>query len=607
MPGKHISRRSQVTALAVTPATIAPPLPGSDAPDPFAEVAALANRLTVSMVAQWTRGISPAALASAYFDWMSHLALAPGKLAHLALKAGRKEMRLAHFAAGNRSDAPCEPVITPLPQDHRWDDPGWRDLPYAYWQQAFLLGQQWWDAATRDVPGMAPHHERVVNFVGRQLLDMVAPSNSPLTNPVLQRRIIETGGACLIEGARLLREDLERALRHNPPVGAEAFVPGKQVAVTPGQVVFRNELIELIQYVPTTDTVRAEPVLIVPAWIMKYYILDLSPANSLVKWLVGQGHSVFMISWRNPDGSLRDMDMDDYRRLGPMAALDAVQAITGAAKVHGVGYCLGGTLLTIAAAAMARDGDDRLASLSLFAAQTEFSEPGELGLFIDPSQLEFLDEMMWTQGYLDSRQMAGTFELLRSNDLIWSRLIGEYLMGERPAMNDLMAWNADGTRMPYAMHSEYLRRLFLNDDLAEGRFPVDGRPVSLSDLHLPIFALGTETDHVAPWQSVHKLHMLTESEVTFVLTSGGHNAGIVSPPGHPHRHYRVLTRPEGGAYLDPASWEREAVFHDGSWWPEWEAWLAGHPGALVAPPPMGATDKGYPPLLSAPGSYVHAP
>jgi polyhydroxyalkanoate synthase len=605
MPGRRKSGLTEPGATSGDPSVTPPPPTIADLPDPFEGVAALANRLTVSMLAQWTRGISPAALASAYFDWVSHLALARGRVGHLALKAGRKELRLAHFAADNLPGAPADPVIAPLPQDHRWDDPAWRDLPYALWQQSFLLGQQWWDAATRDVPGMEPHHERVVNFVGRQLLDMVAPSNSPLTNPVLQRRIWETGGTCLIEGAKLLREDLERALRHGPPVGADAFVPGKQVAITPGQVVFRNELIELIQYAPATETVRADPVLIVPAWIMKYYILDLSPDNSLVRWLVGQGHTVFMISWRNPDGALRDMDMDAYRRLGPMAALDAVQAITGSARIHGVGYCLGGTLLAIAAAAMARDGDNRLASLSLFAAQTEFSEPGELGLFIDPSQLEFLDEMMWTQGYLDSWQMAGTFELLRSNDLIWSRLIGEYLMGERPAMNDMMAWNADGTRMPYAMHSEYLRRLFLNDDLAEGRFPVEGRPVRLADLHLPIFALGTETDHVAPWHSVHKLHLLTDSELTFVLTSGGHNAGIVSPPGHPRRHYRVLTRAAGGAYRDPDSWENEAAAHDGSWWPEWGAWLAARSGAAVAPPPMGAPGKGYPPLLPAPGSYVH--
>lgn len=584
-----------------------PPLPAEQAPDPFDQTAALVDRLAVAQLAQWTNGISPAALTEAWFDWASHFALAPGKQVHMAMKAGRKALRLMHFAAANRPWSPAAPVIAPLPQDHRWDDPAWADLPYAWWQQSFLLLQQWWDAATRDVRGMDPHHERVVNFVGRQILDMLAPSNSILTNPALQRRIAETGGTCLIEGMLLLAEDVERMTRHSPPVGAEAFKPGEQVAITPGEVVWRNELIELIQYTPATDKVRPEPVLIVPAWIMKYYILDLSPEDSLVRWMVGQGYTVFMISWRNPDGALRDRGMDDYRRLGPMAALDAVQAITGAPKVHGVGYCLGGTLLAIAAAAMARDGDDRLASMTLFAAQTEFSEPGELGLFIDSSELEFLDEMMWTRGYLESWQMAGTFELLRSNDLIWSRLIGEYLMGTRPPMNDLMAWNADGTRMPYAMHSEYLRRLFLNDDLAEGRFPVDGRPVSLSDLHLPIFAVGTETDHVAPWHSVYKLHLLTDSELTFLLTAGGHNAGVVSPPGHPRRHYRVLTRAAEGPYLDPDSWEREAAPHEGSWWPEWGAWLDARSGEPVAPPPMGAPDKGYPSLAPAPGDYVRQP
>ncbi|WP_084249965.1 PHA/PHB synthase family protein [Sphingomonas mali] len=581
--------------------------PTEQLPDPFDQTAALVDRFTVAQLAQWTNGISPAALAGAYFDWASHLALAPGKQMHMAMKAWRKALRLMHFAAANQPWTVPAPVITPLPQDHRWDDPAWRDLPYALWQQSFLLIQQWWDAATRDVRGMDPHHERVVNFVGRQILDMLAPSNSILTNPVVQRRVLETGGACLIEGMQLLREDVERRIRHSPPVAAEAFKPGEQVAVTAGQVVWRNELIELIQYAPTTRKVRPEPVLIVPAWIMKYYILDLSPENSLVRWLVEQGYTVFMISWRNPDASLRDRDMEDYRRLGPMAALDAVQAITGASKVHGVGYCLGGTLLAIVAAAMARDGDDRLASMTLFAAQTEFSEPGELGLFIDSSELEFLDEMMWVQGYLDSRQMAGTFELLRSNDLIWSRLVSEYLMGERPPMNDLMAWNADGTRLPQAMHSEYLRRLFLNDDLAEGRFPVDGRPVSLSDIHLPIFAVGTETDHVAPWHSVYKLHLLTDSELTFLLTNGGHNAGVVSPPAYPNRRYRVLTRPAEGAYLDPDNWERRAVPHEGSWWPEWAEWLGAHSGAPVALPPMGAADKGYPPLEPAPGSYVREP
>jgi polyhydroxyalkanoate synthase len=477
-------------------------------------------------------------------------------------------------------------------------------LPYALWQQSFLLCQQWWDAATREVPGVEPHHERVVNFVGRQVLDMLAPSNSVLTNPVVRRRVLETGGACLVEGVRLFGEDLERAVRRSPPVGAEPFLPGEAVAITPGQVVWRNDLMELIQYTPTTGEVRPEPVLIVPAWIMKYYILDLSPENSMVRWLVGQGFTVFMISWRNPDGALRDMGMDDYQRLGSLAALDAIQAITGAAKIHGLGYCLGGTLLAITAAAMARDGDARLATMTLLAAQTEFSEPGELGLFIDSSQIEFLESMMWAQGYLDSWQMSATFEMLRSNDLIWSRVIGEYLMGERPAMTDMMAWNADGTRMPYAMHSEYLRRLFLNDDLAEGRFPVEGRPISLSDLHLPIFAVGTEHDHVAPWHSVYKIHLLTDAEVTFALASGGHNVGVVAAPGNPKASYRLLTRSADGPYVDPENWERRAAAYSGSWWPACADWLVAHSGAPVAPPPMGAPDKGYPVLEPAPGGYV---
>lgn len=593
--------------IALARTNMAFPSLAEQQPDPFEETAALIDRLAVAQVAQWTNGISPAALAEAWFDWTAHLALAPGKQMHMAMKGGRKALRFVRFAQTNWPWLPAEPVIAPLPQDHRWDDPAWADLPYALWQQSFLLHQQWWDAGTRDVRGMDPHHERVVNFVGRQILDMLAPSNFIFTNPVVQRRIVETGGACLFEGMQLLREDLEHAARQGPSKRAEGLRPGEQVAITPGQVVWRNELMELIQYAPTTKEVRPEPVLILPAWIMKYYILDLSPENSLVRWLVGQGYTVFMLSWRNPDGSLRDRDMDDYRRLGPMAALDAVQAITGAAKVHGVGYCLGGTLLAITAAAMAREGDGRLASMTLFAAQTEFSDPGELGLFIDSSELEFLDEMMWTRGYLESWRMGGAFDLLRSNDLIWSRLIAEYLLGQRPEMTDLMAWNADGTRMPYAMHIEYLRRLFLNDDLAEGRFPVDGRPVTLLDLHLPIFVVGTETDHVAPWHSVYKLHLLTDSELTFLLTTGGHNAGVISPPGHPHRRYRVLTRPAESAYLDPESWQRQAAAHEGSWWPEWGAWLGARSGEPIPPPAMGASDKGYPPLEPAPGSYVRQP
>jgi polyhydroxyalkanoate synthase len=337
---------------------------------------------------------------------------------------------------------------------------------------------------------------------------------------------------------------------------------------------------------------------------MKYYILDLSPQNSLVRYLTSLGYTVFMISWKNPGPEDRDLSMEDYRTLGVMAALDAVGKVVPEAPVHAVGYCLGGTLLAIAAAAMARDGDDRLSTISFFAAQTDFTEAGELTLFINESQLSFLEDMMWEQGFLDTKQMAGAFQILRSNDLVWSRGVHDYLMGERAPMNDLMAWNADATRMPYRMHTEYLRHLFLDNDLAEGRYRVGGKPVALTDLRAPVFAVGTEQDHVAPWHSVYKLHLLTDTEVTFLLTSGGHNAGIVSPPGRDNRHYRVGSRPADGHYLDPDVWVAETPRHDGSWWQAWTAWLDAHSGAPVAPPRLGAPDAGLAPLGEAPGSYV---
>jgi polyhydroxyalkanoate synthase len=337
---------------------------------------------------------------------------------------------------------------------------------------------------------------------------------------------------------------------------------------------------------------------------MKYYILDLSPENSLVKYLVDHGHTVFMISWKNPGPEDRDLGMEDYRTLGLMSALNAVSAIVPGRKVHAAGYCLGGTLMAIAAAAMARDGDDRLASLTLFAAQTDFTDAGEIMLFIDESQVTFLEDLMWDKGYLENRQMSGAFQLLRANDLFWSRIIHDYFFGDRQALNDLMAWNADSTRLPYRMHSEYLRKLFLNNDLAHDRYEVGGKPVALSDIRVPVFMVGTTKDHVAPWRSVYKFNISADAEVTFVLASGGHNAGIVTPPGYPNRSYRMGTRSEGAHYVDPESWEATAHLREGSWWLGWDRWLDERSGEPVSPPPLGAPEQGYPALGNAPGLYV---
>jgi len=567
----------------------------------------IVDRSLHAAVARFTFGLSPAALAKAYLDWATQLAFAPGKRMQLVDKAARKAIRFANYAyqcaleGGKDKTSRC---IEPLPQDRRFDGPEWQKWPYNFMYQAFLLNQQWWHNATTGIRGVTRHHENMVEFASRQILDMVSPSNFLLTNPEVLRHTISKGGTNLVSGLRNMTEDWERAISGKKPVGTQNFLVGRDVAVTPGKVIYRNRLIELIQYAPATDQVRPQPLLIVPAWIMKYYILDLSPQNSLVKYLTQQGFTVFMISWKNPGPQDRDLGLDDYRRLGVMAALEAVRAIVPDQKVHAVGYCLGGTLLSIAAAAMARDGDDRLQSITLLAAQTDFHEAGELMLFINESQITFLEDMMWEQGFLDATQMAGAFQMLRSSDLVSSRMVRDYLMGERAPMIDLMAWNADATRMPYRMHSEYLRRLFLNNDLAEGRYTVADKPVALADIHAPIFTVGTVRDHVAPWRSTYKINLLTDTDVTYLLTIGGHNAGIVSEPGHDGRSFQVMTKPASAHYVDPETYLATAPRKQGSWWPEWVAWLAARSGAAVDPPAMGSARADYIPRYNAPGNYV---
>ncbi|MGD2056115.1 MAG: poly-beta-hydroxybutyrate polymerase, partial [Gammaproteobacteria bacterium] len=539
-----------------------------------------------------------------YFEWLSHLVASPGKQTELMQKAARKASRFVVQSARAATDPDTPPCIEPLPQDHRFSGEQWQQPPFSWIYQWFLLNQQWWHNATTGVRGVTPRNEKSIEFITRQLLDMASPSNYILTNPEVLQATMAAGGYNFVRGTLNFIEDWERMVAGRKAVGTEDYVVGRDVAVTPGKVILRNRLIELIQYSPATDRVYAEPVLIVPACIMKYYILDLSPHNSLVRYLVGQGHTVFMISWKNPLAEDRDLDMDDYRRLGIGAALRTIEAVVPGRRVHAAGYCLGGILLATLAAAMARDDEDSLRTLTLFTTELDYTEPGEFMPFINESQVAYIEDLMWDQGYLDGKQFSGFFQLLRSNDLIWSRMLREYLLGERQGMFDLMAWNADATRVPFAMQSELLRSLFLRNDLAEGRYLVDGKPAVISDIRAPIFCVATLKDHVAPWRSVYKLNLLTDTDVTFLLGSGGHNAGVVSEPGHKGRRYQVATRREGDHYMDPDTWQSMVPIKEGSWWPEWQRWLVEHSGRRVSPPSMGAPEKGYPVIGNAPGSYV---
>ncbi len=566
------------------------------------------SRQFLATLAQWTGGMSPQAFGGAWVNVLGHLVRAPGRQATIAKDVLQKSIALAQFAGTAIRGEGAAPQAEGTPYAHRFSDPAWQKFPFNVLAQSFITASGLAREAVKHVPGADAAAENIVGFTVREGLEIVAPDNYLPTNPQLVNQTLQENGRNLLRGAKHLVEDVQRTFKGLGPVGVENYVVGEQTATCKGKVVLRNRLMELIQYAPATDKVFAEPVLIVPAWIMKYYILDLSPKNSLVKYLTDLGHTVFMVSWKNPTAEDRNLAMDDYLSLGVLAALEAVTKIVPKRKVHGVGYCIGGTLLSIAAAELAAKDDARLASVTLFAAQTDFSEPGELSIFISPAQLAMLEAMMWKEGVLESRQMGGAFQLLRTYDLLWSPSIATYLKGERLGVNDLMSWNADGTRMAYRMHTDYLHQLYLNNDLAEGRYVAHGEQLNLADVTLPMFVVGTETDHVAPWKSVYKVGRLVRSaDYTFCLTSGGHNAGIISGPQHPKRRHRVHASKAGSRLLSPEKFMEKAGLHQGSWWPTFAAWLAAHSSKTkVAPPAMGAAKHGLKPVCDAPGEYVLA-
>ncbi len=578
------------------PAVIEPPRPTEHPHQNF-------DRAARAAVARLSGGVSTHAFIEAWSDWAQHLARAPGRQMELAEHAQRNLLKLAALAASPGSTAP----FAPKHFDHRFDHEGWQKPPFQMWQQGFLAMQDWWDRATEPMRGLRPEDADRTRFLARQTLDVLSPSNAPMLNPEIIDETAKAGGRNLTEGAAHFARDAIKTLTGQRDPAPEGYRIGKNLACTPGQVVYRNDLIELIQYAPQTPQVHARPILIVPAWIMKYYILDLSPENSMVRYLVGKGFTVFMISWINPTGEHRDLLLEDYRKRGVMAALDAVTTIVPDTPVQAVGYCLGGTILAITAAAMARDGDNRLASVTLMAAQVDFIEAGELLLFLDESQVAFLEDLMWEQGYLDRPQMARAFAAIRAEDLIWTRAVQRYFLGREDVPTDIGVWLSDTTRMPARMHSQYLRGLFLENRLTAGRFAVEGRVIALKDLSAPLFVIGTEIDHIAPWRSVYKTKLFTDSDLTFVLTKGGHNSGILSEPGHKGRHYRISRRPAGAHYVGPDAWLAETASKPGSWWPDWTDWLAAQGGGLVTAPAMGAPERNLVPLCPAPGSYVMQP
>ena len=560
--------------------------------------------------------LEPTVISKAYQELWQQMLTNPGRLVEAQVSLWQDYAKLWENTARRMAGEEVEPTVTPAAGDRRFKDDTWSENPlYDHIKQSYLLMSKFMLSTVRRTDGLDPHTAQKVDFYTRQFVDALAPTNFAMTNPEVARRTVETGGENLVQGLSNMLEDLERGqgrLRIRM-TDLDKFKLGENVAVTPGKVVFENDLMQLLQYSPTTETVRTRPLLVIPPWINKYYILDLRPKNSFIRWAVDQGHTVFVISWVNPDERLAEKSMDDYLLEGPIAALDAIGQATGEDRVNAIGYCLGGTLLAATLAWLKagnaavtpdteRTGVDgrrpAIESATFFTTMVDFEAPGELGVFIDEEQLVLVEESMKEKGYFDGAKMAEAFNLLRANDLIWSFVINNYLMGKDPFPFDLLYWNSDSTRMPRAMHSAYLRDMYQHNRLREpGGISLDGVPIDLGTIDLPIYILSTREDHIAPWRSTYAATRLYGGPIRFVLAMSGHIAGVVNPPAA--NKYGYFT---GELASTPAAWLESATAHDGSWWPDWDAWVSGHDGGEAQPrePGTGA----LPVIEDAPGRYV---
>ena len=541
-------------------------------------------------------------LGKAFMELASNMLSNPARMAESQMALWQQYMTLWQNSMLRAWGAPVTPVAEPHKGDKRFRHEDWQDhVLFDYIKQSYLIAARWLHENVASVEGLDEQTQKKVDFFTRQYIDALAPSNFALTNPEVFKETIATGGQNLVKGLHNLLDDIERGngkLRISM-TDAKAFELGVNIGTTPGKVVFRNELIELIQYEPSTAKVHERPLLVIPPWINKFYILDLREKNSFLRWAVAQGHTVFVISWVNPDGKLAGKDFEDYLTDGTLAAIGAVGQATGAKDVNAIGYCLGGTLLAATLGWMAAKKDRRIASATFMTSLVDFTHAGELEVFIDEAQVASLERKMRERGYLEGSEMASTFNMLRANDLIWTFVINNYLMGRDPFPFDLLHWNCDATRMPATMHSFYLRKMYQENLLSKpGGITLEGVPIELGKIKAPVFMLSTKEDHIAPWKSTYAATKLFSGPVRFVLAASGHIAGVVNPPdAKKYSHWTNSKLP-----ADPDAWLRSAAEREGSWWPEWAKWAAKFSGEQV--PARQPGDGKLKPIEDAPGSYV---